>query len=824
MKFSKDYLKIIIPVILFMVISISYFPDVIEGKKLSQHDISQFQGGAKEAKDFQKETGEETLWTNSMFGGMPMYLISIKNNFNIIHKIDRVLKFLPHPAGLIFLAMLSFFIMLSAFGVDFKTSIIGAIAYGFSSFFLIALAAGHNSEVAALAYMPGLFAGIYMVLEDKKLLGGSVLFALFLALELRANHLQITYYALLMIVIYGLIKLFYEFKNKQLPQFLKGVSVLLVATIIAVGVNFANIYMVYKYGKESTRGKSELTLDKNNKTGGLDKDYAIAWSYGKLETFNLFIPNLMGGASGSALSENSAVYKQLLKVGATKMQAKNAVKQMPTYWGPQPFTSGPVYIGALVIFLFVLGLFLVKGPIRLWLVLITVLSIMLAWGKFFMPLTDFFFNYIPGYNKFRNPSRILIIAEFTMPLLGILALKNIFEKKVTDKEILKAIKYSAGILIGLALLFILNPGILSFTSDNDSRLPEYLISAIKEDRASMMRTDALRSIIFVLIGAGGIWLFVKQKLKKNYILILLGLAVLVDLWGVDKRYLNSDNFVNKKKVEVPFMASEADKMILQDNSPDYRVLNLTVSTFNDASTSYFHKSIGGYHGAKLRRYQDLIDYKLNDEIQSIITVLQSNPTPEKIDSVLQKQSGLNMLNTKYIIYNPQAPPILNNYVFGNAWFVENFKLVNNADEEIQAIQNINPENIAVVDKRFEKKLFRFRKDEDALIYLKKYQPNKLIYQTKAKSDQFAVFSEIYYPEGWHVFVDGKPASHFRVDYVLRAMKVPSGEHTVTFEFKPESWQFGKMVSLISSIILLLSIAFVIYVYFKNKKKEEKDTE
>ncbi len=817
MKKNKIIIEVVIAVLLFTLISMFYFPDLFEGKKIEQHDIKQYLGMSKEAKDYTKETGETILWTNSMFGGMPTYLIGVVNNYNVMWYINKAIKFLPHPASLIFLAIVSFFILLLAFGNNIKLSFLGGIAYGFSTFLFIAVAAGHNSEVAALAFMPGFIAGIYLVIEKKKYLSGSLLFSVFLALELLVNHLQITYYALIIILIYGAVKFVEAVRNKTFVPFLKGIAVLIVATILAVGVNFAHLYSTYEYGKESIRGKAELTFNKENQTGGLDLDYATAWSYGTWESFNMFIPNLFGGASGSELPESSAVYKKLLDAGATTMQAKQAIKQMPTYWGPQPFTSGPVYLGALMIFLFFLGLFLVKGSVRIWVVIITVLSIMLAWGKYFMPLTDFFFNYIPAYNKFRNPSRILVIVEFAVPLLGILALKNIFDGKVSKEKIIKAVKYSAGILTAIALIFILNPGLLSFTSDSDSQLPNYLVNAIREDRATMMRQDALRSIIFVLIGAVAIWLYVKEKLKKEYVLLILAVAILTDLWSVNKRYLNSDNFVTERKAEVPFKASEADKLIVGDKSLDYRVLNLTVSTFNDASTSYFHKSIGGYHGAKMRRYQDLIDFELQKEIQNIISVLQNKPTQQKVDSVLSILPALNMLNTKYIIFNPNAMPIQNRYMPGNAWFVNNYRIVKNADEEITAVQNFNPKETVIVDKRFENQLFKPAKDSTASIILTKYNPNYLIYKTSTKNDQIAVFSEIYYDKGWEVFIDGKPAKYFRANYVLRAMKVPAGEHIIKFEFEPQSWFTGKLISLISSLILIVASLIFIFTVIKKLK-------
>ena len=815
----KNIISIIVPIIIFIAISVLYFSPDMFSKKLLQNDITHYKGMSKEILDFKKETGEQTLWTNSMFGGMPAYQISAIDNNNLFRFVDRTLRIIKSPASFIFIAFLGFFILLMAFKVDYKLATIGALAYGLSSYFLIIIAAGHNTKMIALGYLPGVLAGIVLIYYQRKLILGSVLFSIFLTLEIIANHLQITFYGVILILIYAIFIIIDLIKQKDFSYLIKSGIFVIAGMLLAVGVNFTNLYTTYEYGKESLRGPSELTIDHTNQTSGLDKDYATSWSYGKMETFNLFIPNLVGGASGSELSKKSATYKKLLSVGATKKQASDAIKRMPTYWGAQPFTSGPVYIGALIIFLFVMGIFLVKGPIRTWLLTATLLSVMLAWGKNFMFLTDIFFDYFPGYNKFRTVSMILVIAEITMPLLGILALKNIIEEKVSKDQIIKALKYTVGILSGLLIIFIVNPGVLDFIGLSDGQLPDYLQDSILEDRASMMRGDAIRSLVFVLIGAGSIWFFIKGKLKLNYLYIIIGLAIIVDLWTVDKRYLNEDNFVSKRKVETPFTASKADESILKDNDPNYRVLNLAVSTFNDASTSYFHKSIGGYHGAKLRRYQELIDFEISKEMQNIINGLKSQPTQQSIDFTLSSLQALNMLNAKYIIYNPEAPPLTNSYALGNAWFVDNTKIVADANEEIDAVQKFDPKTTAIVDKRFENELFDFAKDASANIRLTSYKPNELTYKSETKADQLAVFSEIYYDKGWNAYIDGNLAPHFRVNFVLRAMKIPAGNHTIEFKFEPTSWSIGTTISLISSIILLLALLGIIYMEFKQKNKE-----
>ncbi len=822
MKLNKNILPIITALIIFVVLSTIYFSPALQGKQVDQHDTKVWVGMSKEIKDYKAESGETTLWTNSMFGGMPTYLINSSNPSNLTKYFHSFLTLWDtlRPINFAILYFLGFYIALLLFKVNPWLSIVGALAFGFSSYFFIIIQAGHVTKVIAIGYMAPIVAGIYSAYNGKKLLGAIVM-SIFLSTQLLINHLQITYYTMLLILPLVIIIFINNIKQKQTSEFLKSSLILLVGLLLVIGANFASLYTTYEYGKESLRGPSELNIDKNNQTSGLDKDYATSWSYGKLETFNLFIPNFTGGASVAELSKKSASYNKLLEVHVPKQQANDAIKQMPTYWGPQPFTSGPVYIGALVIFLFVMGIFLVKGTLRTWLLTATALSIMLAWGKNFMFFSDLFFDYFPGYNKFRTVSMILVIAEFTIPLLGILALKNIIENKVTKEQTIKALKYSVGILTGLIVIFLINPGILSFTSETDAQLPEYLKESIITDRASIFKSDAFRSLIFILIGATTIWLFIKNKIKATHLYIIIGLAIVIDLWAVNKRYLNDNNFVNKKNIEVPFTASKADEFILQDKTLDYRVLNLAVSTFNDASTSYFHKSIGGYHGAKMRRYQELIDFYITKEMQNIINTLQNNPTQQSVEQALQKNVVLNMLNTKYIIYNLEAPPISNNFAYGNAWFVENTEIANDANEEIKKMNNFNPTTTAIVDKRFSKELFKFTKDTTAKINLTSYKPNHLTYTTTNKSNQLAIFSEIYYDKGWNAYIDGKPTTHFRANYILRAMKIPSGKHTIEFKFEPKSWQIGSIISLTSSIILIISLILIIYLEFFKKKKIEK---
>ncbi len=802
----KKIIPHIIAIILFIVASFIYFSPVLQNKTLHQHDVSMFKGASKEIQDFRDKTGEEPLWTNSMFGGMPAYLISVKYPYDFFKKIHNIMGLgLTPPVNMLFLLLLGFYILLLAFKVDPYLSIAGAFAFALSSYFLIVIGAGHNTKVVAIAYMSPLIGGIVMAYRRKTLLG-ALIFALFFALQLTVNHLQITYYTFLIVLVFGLVELYFAFKEKYIKKFLKTTAVLLAAALLAIGANFTNLYLTYDYGKDSIRGKTELTSEKQNRTSGLDKDYATAWSYGIAETFTLVVPDIKGGASGGELPKSSETYK-LIKNNYGAAYANKAIKQMPTYWGDQPMTSGPVYVGAIIFFLFVLGLIVVKGPIKWWLLFATILSITLAWGKNFMPLTDLFLDYFPGYNKFRAVSMILVIAEFTMPLLGILALKKIINNEIEKKELFKALKISVGIVGGLVLIFAILPGMFfNFSAPTDQQYlaqgAKEFIDAIRHDRETLLQKDAFRSLIFIIITVAVILAYNFKKLNKTSTYVIFALLFIIDLWPVDKRYLNNDSFESKHKQKETFQPTPADLQILQDKSLDYRVFNATVSTFNDASTSYFHKSIGGYHGAKLRRFQELIEHQISK----------------------QNMAVLNMLNTKYFIIptkeqgavvqkNPQA--------LGNAWFVKNYKLVDNADQEINALTDFNPAETAIIDKRFKKYLKEFTSGNNTgTIKLEKYEPNHLIYKSLTDGKRLAVFSEIYYAKGWNAYIDGKLTPHFRVNYVLRAMIIPKGEHKIEFKFEPKAYSVGNTIELLSSILFLLVILGILYLEFKSIKQKK----
>lgn len=812
----------ILIITLFVVIPLLYFSPVLEGKRLTPGDTRNFKGMSKELRDFQEKTGEKTLWTNSMFGGMPTYLISSAQPSKAISFINRILTlFSFRPVSFVFLYLLGFYISLRLFGINRWLSFIGAFAYAFSTYFFIIIDAGHATKAIALGYLPVIVAGVYYTLK-KNPLAGCIITGFALALQLINNHLQITYYTLIIVVILGIFLMIDSIKEKQFNKFIGRVGLLFIPVILAAGVSFTAIITTLEYGKYSIRGESELTYEKNeNKTSGLDKDYILNdYSYGIAETFNLFIPNFVGGSHSNTFGTKSEIYKKLKSYNAPN--SRQIVNQLPTYWGPQRYTAGPVYIGAVVIFLFFFGTFLVKGKVKWWLVSVTILSILLAWGKHFYFFSNFFIDYIPGYNKFRTVSMTLVIAEFAMPLLGIIALNQFFNGKYTKEMFLNAVKWSAIITGGLALIFILFPGLFfNFKAPLDENLaqsgwPQELIRALRTDRQQLLKTDAFRSLVFVILTAGSLLAYHYKKLSVKVLYFILAALILLDLWTVDKRYLNNDKFSGKQKAEIPYIANSADNEILKDPDLDYRVLDLTVSTFNSARASYFHKSIGGYHGAKMRRYQELVSFYLSSEINSIINVLQEEKPGSNINTTLENMSILNMLNCKYIIINGNSSPVKNSYALGACWFVDKYRMVENADAEISALGNFNPAQEAIIDMRFEDQINEknINPDSTAQINLLEYQPNKLTYESESTYDQIAVFSEIFYPKGWIATVDGEPADHFRVNYVLRGMIIPSGQHTIEFKFEPDSYYLGKKVALISTVILFVLAGAYLFRQFR----------
>ena len=824
---KNDFIKKLAPwfaaLIIFLSITVVYMSPLFEGQRLKQHDITMFKGMSKEIVDFRAKTGQEPLWTNSMFGGMPAWQISVHYKDNLFQFVDRVIRLgLPASAGYVFLYFLGFFILLLVLRVDPWLSILGAIAFAMSSYFFIILGAGHTSKAHAIGYMAPVLAGIILTFRGKLWKGG-LLTAVALTLEIIAGHLQITYYLLILVVIYGIYQLIKSWKEKNMAYFWKATLVLVGAAGIAVAINITPLWGTWQYGKYTMRGKPVLSKEKENKSGGLNRDYITAWSYGIGETWSLMIPDVKGGASGYIGYDNKALDK-------ANPRFRKIIAQQNAYWGNQPGTSGPVYVGAIMVFLFVLGMFILDDKLKWALFAATLVSILFALGKNFPILTNWLIDYLPGYNKFRAVSMILVIAELTIPLLGVLALNKILNEPKLLLKKKKAFYISLALTAGISILFYLFPdSFFTFFSkyelkqfaqlrlNNNAGEVAVFTNSLRDVRVAIFRADVLRSLVFILIAALLIYLYAIEKLKKGWFITLLGVLILIDMAGVDRRYLNNSSFEIARKAEEPFHKTIADRYIFRDKTPDYRVLDITKNVFNESSTSYYHESIGGYHGAKLQRYQDIIDEYLMTEINDLRKTFASKPTPEKVEAALQREQVLDMLNTKYIIYNPKAEPVLNTHAFGNAWLVQSVKMVNTPDEAISALGKTDLRSEAVVLKQFSNLLKgkRFPLDASAGVKLLSYAPNRLVYDFHSKAQQLVVFSEIYYPKGWEAFVDGKQMPYFRADYLLRAMVVPSGKHTIIFKFKPKVWRVGEPVSLISSIVLLLLLGWFIFYIVKD---------
>lgn len=816
MKSLKQLLPHFLIIAGFLVISYIYFYPVLEGKVLRANDSSVSNYISKEIRDYRAANGKDPLWTNSIFSGMPGYLILTRHPGNLMRHVDNVLRVFKMPVSVLFLAMTGFYVLLLMLGVNRWIAAAGAVAYGFSSFLFQILAAGHNTQAIALAYMAPMIGGVWYAYRHDAI-KGALFTAFILSLELLANHPQITYYAGLCLLVFIITEFIWSVREKTVPKFLKTSAILIIPVIIAIGVNFGNLYTVYEYSKYSMRGKSDLVTENRNMSSGLDRDYIVHWSYGIDETMNLLIPNYKGGSS-KPFDRDSETVKAL-----RQNNMASASNQVMKYWGTQPGTDGPHYMGAIIIFLFVLGLIITKGREKWWLLIATILSVMLSWGKNFMPFTNLFIDFFPGYNKFRAVTMTLVIAQFCIPFLGILALRDIYESAISRKDIMKGLKIAFGITGGILLLVIIIPGIAgSFLNQGEVGYPDWLKTAMVSDRKELLRTDALRSLVFVTAGAAVLLAFIKDKLRKEYSIVVIGVLVLLDLWTVDKRYLNSDRFERPSAIQKSVVPTPADAFILKDQSYN-RVLNLAVSTFKDNTpTSYFHKSIGGYHGAKLKRYQELIDSALLREINAFIGAAGNARSAEDLIPPLAKAPALNMLNTRYIIYNPEAPPVINPYALGNAWFVENPVFVENANQEIMAINSLNPVTDAVIDKKFRDLVTgtSYPPAHGDTIYLTSYQPNELIYKYSAATEKLIVFSEIYYPAGWKCYVDGTEKPYMRANYVLRAMVAPAGDHEIKFSFNPESFVTGNKVSLASSILLfLLAGGFIANELIRKKKQQ-----
>jgi len=812
----KSALPHFIAVILFIIIAFAYFYPVLEGKVLKANDSTVSTINSKEIRDYREKFHKEPLWTNSIFSGMPAYLISTKFPGNLMRYLDKVLRIFKMPVSVLFLSMAGFYFLLLLFGVNQWLAIAGAIAYGFSSFFFQILAAGHNTQAIALAYMAPMIGGIYYAYRYDAI-RGALLTAFMLSLEILANHPQITYYAMICLLVFVITEFIFSLKEKTFLKFLRTSVILIIPFIIAIGINFGNLNTIREYSKYSIRGKSDLKSEHKNVSSGLDRDYITYWSYGIDETMNLLIPDYKGGSS-KPFSKDSETVKVL-----RQNNAGNAANQLTKYWGTQPGTDGPHYVGAIVMFLFVLGLTVLKGREKWWLLIAVVISVMLAWGKNFMPFTNLFIDYFPGYNKFRAVTMTLVIAQFCIPLLGFLALRDYFNGSLSKKEMMKGIKIATGITGGIVLIVLLIPGIAgSFLKSYENDLPDWLTTALVADRKGLLRADTIRSLIFILMASGSILGFVSGKLRKEYSILIIAFLIMIDLWGTGKRYLDADRFEKPLMIQKSFVPTTADAIILEDKSY-HRVLNLSVSTFNDNSpTSYFHKSIGGYHGAKLKRYQELIDSSISRELSLFQSVADKANSVDELLPGFRFTPVLNMLNTKYVIYNPEAAPLVNPRSMGNAWFIEKSVMVDGADPELAALKTIDPRKEAIFDKKFNDQVNEatFQLAPGDTIELISYKPDELEYKYSAAGERFAVFSEIYYPAGWKCYIDGNESNYFRTNYVLRGMIVPAGSHQITFIFKPSSYFLGNKISLASSILLiLLASGFFISSFLKKPKSE-----
>ncbi|HTA82120.1 MAG TPA: hypothetical protein VK783_04270 [Bacteroidia bacterium] len=825
---------------LFILIPVMYFWPALQGKTLAQSDITNFLGVSKEIFDFRSRFHHEPLWTNSMFGGMPSYQISAYYAADLMMYIFQIIvAILPFPISTVFISCLSFYVLMKVMKVDSWVAIIGSFGYAFSSFFFIILTAGHNSEANACSFMPLVLAGVIMAFNGKRL-AGTVLTAFAMAMELFASHLQITYYLFMAIAVYAVARLVTAIKEKQLVSYLKTAAMLAVATMLAFGTNLTSLWLTYEYSKYSSRGKSELTLNHENKSSGLTKEYATGWCYGVGESFTLLIPDFKGGASdpiGSVAGTPRDLDEQQTQIYQNYSQ----------YFGDQPFTSGPVYVGAIICFFALMGMFLIKGSLKWFLLVTTALSIALSWGHnpviiFGTSIFDFFFDHFPAFNNFRAVSMILVLAELTLPIMAALALDRIvnakdflnesipvkFIKNMSGKKILFI---SLGIVGGFALLCYITP--TSFTDfQNQSQNTEWVqrfvegakasqaqaeqylgnvFSAVAEARKKIFTGDAGRTLIFIVLSAALVWVYSKKMISRNWFAGVLCFFVLWDLSQVDWRYLDHsrEHWTTKKAAQVPYQPEQADIDIQKDTSLDYRVYNTTVRPDQDSRTSYFHKSIGGYSGVKMKRFDEMLQYT---------GLLSTRISRENI-------GVLNMLNTKYIIApgpggkenvaekNPDA--------LGNAWFVNNWKIVEDADSEIISLSHFDPKHTALVDKRFTDYLKGITPTNDSTgsIKMKSYQPNDLVYESKSNVQELAVFSEVYYKEGWDAFIDGKPSDYIRANYVLRAMIIPAGNHTIEFKFEPKSYAIGEKISLASSLIILLSCVGILFMEFRKKPTE-----
>lgn len=803
----KGYFPHALAILGFTLVSLFYFFPVLQGKKLYQSDIVQYTAMAKEQNDFRAENHAEPYWTNSAFGGMPTYQLGAHYPHNYIKVLDETLRFLPRPADYMFLYFVGFYVLLLVLKIDPLKAFFGALAFGFSTYLIIIIGVGHNAKAHAIAYMPLVIAGVLLVFRKKYIKGGLLtLFAA--ALEINANHPQMTYYLLLFLLIATVYYSVRAFQNKEFKPLLLSFATFAVAGIFAVGANATGLLATSEYAKESTRGKSELTFSadgkKNTQQTFMTYDYITEYSYGVLESFNLIAPRLFGGSNSEDLGTNSEMYNYVLQQNVPEDQAKEIVKTLPTYWGDQPIVAAPAYIGAVVFFLAILALFVEKRKIKYLFLAGALFSLLLSWGKNFAPLTNFFIDVVPMYNKFRAVSSIQVILEMCLPVLAIIGMYSFFNLE-NDKK-WNVLWKTAAVSLGIFVLLFIFQGSFSFAGGSDSYFRENygqeFIDALKKDRQSIFKADLLRSSFLILLVFGALWLSIKNTISNKIAIVLVGLIMVFDLFFVDKKYLNSTHFVAATEMENPIQETELDASILKDKS-NYRVFEVSTGAMSDPRASYFHKSIGGYHAAKPRRMQELFDYQI----------------------VKNNMQVLNMLNVKYLIQTDekgQKIAIHNTQANGSAWFVKQIKFVKSADEEMKSLANFNSKEVVIINSLSEggqdfKGAESIGKSEGASIKLTSYQPNDLKYVSNNSNTGFAVFSEMYYKNGWNAYIDGKLTDHYRVNYALRGMMIPAGKHTIEFKFEPQVVKTGSTISLVSFIGILLLTGFGIY--FERKQKQ-----
>lgn len=809
----------------FVVLTCAYFIPVLQGKEIRQGDDINAKGAAQELVQYQKESGEFAQWTNSMFGGMPAYQIRSDSSQNVYKFFNKVARLnLPYTTmGILFMYLLGFYLLLVAMNFKPWMAMVGSIAFAFGSYNIIIIIAGHITKAYAIAIMPMVLAGIILIYQKRWIIGGLYTMVA-LGMELAYNHVQITYYLGLAVLVMIIAELIFAIKAKNIKDFAISCIVLIGASLLAVLPGTTNMWSTYEYSKFSTRGPSEITSTTEERPHeGLDKDYALAWSYGIHETPTLLIPNIVGGASELIGYDNKAV-QQL------DPQIRDAVaQQMPKYWGGRSFTSGPVYAGAIICFLFFLGAFFYEGKHKWWLIAATILSIFLAWGKNFMPFTDLMFYYFPMYNKFRTVEMALVIASMTIPLLGFLGLKELFENPERIKYETGKFFGALGLTAGVALIIAIAPTLFyDFLSEQEMAMFDQMKAGenalayslfeqgVVDARIELTRMDAWRSVFFIFLASSALWFFAVGKINSKISLATLGLLILIDMWGVDKRYLSEQHFSAKSLGKTEFPISKADKLIMADKEP-HRVISLYRDPFNEVATSYFHHSVGGYHGAKLRRYQDVIDYYIRNEWNNIQQCLRKQDI-DAVKTELSLSTVLNMLNTKYLIYNPEAEPILNPYAQGAAWFVSKVSPAASPDEAIAALGNINTREVAVIENCNTNSL-QTSADSSAVIRQISYTPEEIVYNSSSKSAQVAVFSEIYYSAGWKAYIDGKETEILHADYILRALQIPAGNHEIRFTFHPKSYTVGKTVSMAGSILAVLLLVGGVFYNVKKSKKQ-----